>query len=476
MQVRTLEFRQRAREATSNETLRRALDKARDGFVAKRASAVQGFPAFDDYRSEARRVKDYTLSRLDEYLEQFERTASAAGTRVHWAATPEEARSIVRGICRDAGARVVTKGKTMVGEEVNLNEALEEDGLDVVETDLGEYIIQLAHEPPSHIIAPAVHKTREEITALFAEHHHSTPRTEVAELVNEARQVLRQRYLDADVGITGANLLIAESGATAIVTNEGNGDLTASLPRVHVQMAGIDKLVPTWEDASTVLRVLARSATGQDITSYTSFFTGPRRESDGEGPEEHHIVLVDNGRSEILATEFRSMLRCIRCGACMNHCPVYASIGGHPYGWVYPGPMGSVLSPLMLGIENAPDHPRACTLNGRCGSVCPVEIPLPDHLRRLREMQFEGGIVGRRYRWGIALWAWLASRPGLYQRASRIGAAVLHRLGGRRGRTARLPAGGGWTSQREFPTPPAGGTFMARWQRGDRAPRGNRQP
>lgn len=468
MDVRSLQFRERAREAVEDATLRQALERARDGFVAKRAKAVDELPDFAALTAEARRIKDHTLARLDGYLEQFERTAQAAGTEVHWAEGPEDARRIVREICTRTEARVVTKGKTMVGEEIGLNGALEQAGLDVVETDLGEYIIQLAEEPPSHIIAPAVHKTREQVSELFAKAHGTPPREGVAELVAEARSVLRRRFPEADVGITGANFLIAESGRGVIVTNEGNGDLTAGLPRVHVALAGIDKVVPTYEDCATLLRVLTRSATGQPATAYTTFFSGPRRADESDGPAEHHVILLDNGRSELLGGEFRSMLRCIRCGACMNHCPVYTAIGGHPYGWVYPGPMGAVLTPLLLGVEQAPDLPRACTLNGRCGSVCPVEIPLPEHLRRLRERQFEGGVLARRRRWALHAWGWLLQRPAWYRRATRWAARALAFAGGRRGRASRLPGAGGWTGSRDLPTPGRGGTFMQRWARGER--------
>ncbi len=461
-------FRLQAREALQDEHLRQALDRARDGFVAKRAHAVAGRPDFEALTAAAAQIKDGALERMEDHLQRFESHVTARGGCVHHAVDAQAARQAVLEICRSREARRVTKGKSMVGEEVGLNQALEGAGLEVTETDLGEYIIQLAGEAPSHIIAPAVHKTREQISALFAQHHGTPPRGEVAELVNEARSVLRERYLQADVGITGANFLVAETGTTVLVTNEGNGDLTACLPKVHVVIAGIDKVVPTFRETCTLLRVLARSATGQELTSYTSFFTGPAAEADGEGPTEYHVILVDNGRRAIRDSEFRPMLRCIRCGACMNHCPVYATAGGHAYGWVYPGPMGSVLTPLMLGLDQAPDLPRACTLNGRCGSVCPVQIPLPDLLRRLRERQYEGGVVSARYRWGTRLWGAVARRPWLYRPLSSLGARLLGWAGGTRGRVRRLPGAGGWVAARDLPTPTRGGTFIARWQRGER--------
>jgi L-lactate dehydrogenase complex protein LldF len=468
-QTRSHEFRTRAVEALRDETLRSALARAKDGFVLKRRVAFEALPEYEALRDRAVVIKNHTLENLDYYLERYEEAVTRQGGHVHWAATPEDACRIVVEICRDAGARSVTKGKSMVGEEVNVNEALEAAGMEAVETDLGEYIIQLAGELPSHIIAPAVHKTRGQISDLFHEHHAKyglTERlTEIPDLVNEARQVLRQKYLDADVGITGANFLIAETGSNIIVTNEGNGDLTNTLPKVHIVTAGIEKVVPTLEDATTLLRLLPRSATGQQITSYTTLSTGPRRTDDPDGPDQYHVVLVDNCRSAMLKDEFREMLRCIRCGACLNHCPVYGAVGGHAYGWVYPGPMGSVLTPLTLGLREAQDLPNACTLNGRCREVCPVRIPLPDLLRTLRHRQFEHHLGTRRARWALAAWGWLARRPGLYRQVTALQARALAFLAGRRGRLDALPLARAWFRGGRVLPAPQGDTFMAAWKR-----------
>jgi len=462
------EFVRRADAALRDPDLRRAMGKAKGGFVVKRRLAVDALPEFDELKRVAREVKEHTLHHLDWYLERFEREVKARGGHVHWASTPAEARAAVLGICRRAKAERVTKGKSMVAEEIALNEALEADGLDVMETDLGEYIIQLAEEPPSHIIAPAVHKTKDQITELFHQHHRrhgfTERQTEVAALVDEARQVLREKFLGADVGITGANFLVAETGSTVIVTNEGNGDLTNTLPRVHVVTAGIEKVVPTLEDATTILRLLGRSATGQEMSVYTTFSTGPRRADDADGPADFHVVLLDNGRSEMLGSEFHHMLRCIRCGACMNHCPVYQSIGGHAYGWVYVGPMGSVLTPLMVGLEEAANLPNACTLNGRCREVCPMGIPLPDLLRTLRMRAHEERLTPPRARIGLGAWAWLARRPRLYRAVVDLGIRVLGLAGRRRGRFRRLPLAGGWTGARDLPAP-QGETFQSAWRR-----------
>jgi L-lactate dehydrogenase complex protein LldF len=461
-------FQQQATAALRNVSLQRALAKAKSGFIDKRRMAIAALPEFDALRTKGKEIKDHALANLDYYLEQFESQVMANGGHVHWARDAQEACAAIVEICRRAGGRRVTKGKSMVGEEIALNAALQAAGLEVLETDLGEYIIQLAGEPPSHIIAPAVHKTREEVSQLFHEHHakYGLERvlTEIPELVTEARTVLRRGFLNADIGITGANFLIAETGSTVIVTNEGNGDLSNTLPRVHIVITSIEKVVPTLEDASALLRILARSATGQELTAYTTFSTGPRRAGDLDGPEEFHVVLLDNGRSTMLGTEFQEMLRCIRCGACLNHCPVYGAIGGHAYGWVYPGPMGSVLTPMFVGLQEAHDLPNASTLCGRCEEVCPVQIPLPRMLRQLRVREHESRVSARRTRFGLAAWALLARRPRLY--AAVMGAAVwgLGLLGRRKGRFRRLPLAGGWTAARDMPAP-AGETFQALWRK-----------
>jgi L-lactate dehydrogenase complex protein LldF len=459
-------FREQAHRALHDETLQQALHKAKGGFVDKRGAAILDFPDFEAARERGRRIKDHTLAHLDHYLERFETNVQANGGQVHWAADAESARDAIMEICRRAGARRVIKAKTMAGEEIGINEALETE-FETVESDLGEYIIQLAKEPPSHIIAPAVHKTREEISRLFDHHHHgrAEPRLrEVPDLVDEARRILREKFLAADVGISGANFMVADTGTIVLVTNEGNADLSTTLPRVHIAIAGIEKLVPTLGDASAMLRLLARSATGQDITAYTTFITGARRADDVDGPEEFHVVLLDNGRSRMLANEFREMLRCIRCGACLNHCPVYSAIGGHAYGWVYPGPMGSVLTPMFIGLDAARDLPNACTLNGRCGSVCPVKIPIQDLLRRLRDYQHEQRLTSATSRWALRLWSWAARRPRLYHLGTRIATSALRLVGGGRGSVSRLPLAGGWTAGRNLPLP-TGTTFQQAWKR-----------
>jgi len=460
-------FKSNAAHALSDEPLKRALAGIKHGFVANRARARGNLPEFEQLRDEAKAVKEHTLAHLDLYLEAYETKVIASGGHVHWASNADDARSAILKICQDAGAKTVTKGKSMVGEEIAINEHLEANGIEPVETDLGEYLIQIRDEPPSHIIAPAIHLTREQVEADFREKHTDLPDERVLEepsqLVAEARAILREKFLAADVGITGANLLIAETGTSVIVTNEGNGDLTQSLPRIHIVIASIEKAVPTLEDAMTILRVLARSATGQEFSTYTTFSTGPKRSDDPDGPDEYHVVLLDNGRTEMLGGDFHEMLRCIRCGACMNHCPVYGAVGGHAYGWVYPGPMGAVLTPSLIGIDEAGHLPNASTFCGRCEAVCPMRIPLPNLMRKWREREYEKGNTPPRYKAGLKLWAFVAKHPKLYQLLTGLAMPLLGKLGKDKGRFASLPFAGGWTRHRDFPTP-QGKTFQQRWR------------
>jgi L-lactate dehydrogenase complex protein LldF len=463
----TTTFPENVSKALSDGQLQYAMTETGPRFIQKRAKARDALPEFDQLRDQARDIKDHVLNHLDIYLERYEAKVKEAGGHVHWAEDAEEARAAILSICRNAGARLVTKGKSMISEEIDLNHHLAENGIQPVETDLGEYLIQIRNERPSHIIAPAVHLTRDQIEADFRKAHtHLDPKrdlTEIPALVEEARSVLRQKYFAADVGITGANFLIAETGTSIIVTNEGNGDLTQILPKVHIVIASIEKIVPTLEDASTILRVLARSATGQDFSNYTTLSTGPRRAGDPDGPEQYHVIILDNGRSNVLGTEFQDMLRCIRCGACLNHCPVYQAVGGHAYGWVYPGPIGSVVTPALVGIENAKHLPNASTFCGRCEEVCPMRIPLPRLLRHWREKEFERHLQPNAMRWGINAWAWLAKRPALYRKATALAARVLTNQGHGTGRLSKVPLASGWTEYRDFPAP-QGKTFHQLWK------------
>lgn len=469
MELRSAQFKPAARAALSDPDLQEAMAENRH-FAAHVRRQVAATGNFQPLRDQARTIKDHTLAHLDHYLERYEAAASARGIQVHWAATPEEAQAQVLAICRKAGARRVIKGKTMIGEEMGINAALARAGIQRFETDLGEYILQLADEPPSHINGPAIHKTLRQVQALFHEHHQGQGREDYlmdpADLLAEARRLLRQRFLDAEVGITGANFLIAEDGTHVLMTNEGNGDLTSLLPPLRIVLASIEKVLPTLEDAGSHLQLLALSATGQPLTSYTSIYGGPG----ADGPRECHVVLLDNGRSDMLAGDFRPMLRCIRCAACMDNCPVYNWVGGHAYGWIYPGPMGSVWTPSLNSLEETRDLPNACTLNGRCKEVCPMQIPLPDMLRELRNRQWRQHLTSAGSRLGLNLWAALARRPVLYHRASALLARVLAMAAGGRGRLRRLPLAGAWTAERDMPAP-QGATFQQLWQQQKRNPK-----
>jgi L-lactate dehydrogenase complex protein LldF len=459
-------FKENAHDALTDARLQGAMSFSRN-FVGRRAAAAARLPEFEALRDSAKAIKDHTLAHLDLYLEAYEQKVRASGGEVHYAQDAEEARKIIIELCKSMAAKSVTKGKSMIAEEIDLNHALEAAGIEPIETDLGEYIIQLRGEGPSHIIAPAIHLTAKDIEQEFRKAHGDLlPERSLAEpeqLLAEARQVLRAKFLAADVGITGANFLIAETGTSIIVTNEGNGDLTQILPQAHIVIASIEKIVPTLEDAAQLLRVLARSATGQDASVYTTLSTGPRRPGDPDGPRAYHVVLLDNGRSAMLGGAFEHMLRCIRCGACMNHCPVYQAVGGHAYGWVYPGPMGAVLTPSLIGVAEGGQLPNASTFCGRCEEVCPVRIPLPGMMRHWREREFERRLSPAPMRYGLGFWAFFASRPGLYRMATGVTARALHLVGRNKGRFASLPFAGGWTRYRDLAAP-EGATFQSQWR------------
>ncbi|WP_207063769.1 LutB/LldF family L-lactate oxidation iron-sulfur protein [Motiliproteus sp. SC1-56] len=467
MQINSPQFKERAKTALHDPSLQKALGNLRHGFPGKRAAAVARMPEFEQLRDEGRDLKNHVIEHLDFYLEQFETKVIEQGGQVHWARDAEEARKAILDICRKANAKTVTKGKSMVSEEINLNDYLEEHGVHPIETDLGEYILQLREDHPSHIIAPAIHLNLDDVSDIFSKKHGTERTDDPAALMQEAREMLRKQFVAADVGITGANFCVAETGSTLIVTNEGNGDLTQILPRVHVVIATIDKVVPTLEDMTLFQRLLARSATGQEFTVYNTLSTGPRRSDDQDGPEEYHVVLLDNGRSEMLGGDFQEMLRCIRCSACMNHCPVYGAVGGHAYGWVYPGPMGAVLTPKLIGIDKAGHLPNASTFCGKCESVCPVRIPLPKMMRHWREREFERHLSPKGVRLGLGAWSYFTRHPKLYRWLARAGSFGLKLMAGKKGRVHSLPLSKGWTAWREMPAP-EGGTFMDQWKKQQR--------
>ena len=452
-------FKARVDAALADPTLKVAIGRTTGTAERKRAAALVDFPQFDAARERGKRIKNHVIAHLDHYLVEFERNAIASGATVHWAATASDASRIVVQLCRRAGARRVTRVKSMLGEEIGLPHALDEAGFERVETDLAEHIVQLGGDTPSHIVWPAMHRTRDQVSAMFKKLHR-LPHTEetIEAMVDSARRELRDKFLSADVSISGANFLIADTGATCTVTNEGNAELSTTPARVHICTAGIEKLVPTMTHAFAMLRLLVRSATGADVTQYTTFHCGPKQLGDRDGPEEFHIVLVDNGRTRMLKEGLKDMLRCIRCGACMNHCIVFRQLGGHAYGGVYPGPMGAVLTPIFDGLESAREPVHACTLNGKCQEVCPVDIPLPTLLRGWRDRSWREGLEPATMRFGLGVFAFVASRPWLYHRGASIAVRVM-RLFKRGGWIRGMPGIGAWTAHRDFPAP-AKRTFM----------------
>jgi L-lactate dehydrogenase complex protein LldF len=463
------DFPQAARAALHDVRLQGALAHLKEGFQVRRAAAFAAFPIpFETSREQGRAIREAALSRLDELLIQFETQVRDAGGHVHWARDAAEARDVITAILKARGARTVTKGKSMVTEEIELNAHLSAHGINPVETDLGEYIIQLRNERPSHIVAPAFHLRREDVEASFRDKHKTLPPSRNLDnrpaLVSEARVVLRQYFESADAGITGANFLVAQTGTAIIVTNEGNGDLTRLLPRTHIVVAGIEKMVPRLEDASILLRLLTRSATGQEITSYVSFMSGPKRAGDADGPEDFHVVLLDNGRSALLASPAREVLQCIRCGACMNHCPVYGTIGGHAYGATYPGPLGAALDPGLDGLAKTYHLPNATSFCGRCESVCPVKIPLTRIMRHWRNENFARGIPSLAFNVGLKLWSSVALRPILYAMAARVAAKAMRRIAGRQVRLRSLPVLSGWFVVRDL-AKPAAQSFQSQWKK-----------
>ncbi len=469
MQVQSMTFKRRVAEKLNDPVLQANLRQVKGKFVTKRAESLLELDDVEATREAAKAIRNRVLANLDLWLEAFERAAIERGATVLWARDGEEVCHRVVDIARRHNVHKVIKSKSMVSEEAGLNRALEAAGIQPVETDLGEYILQINdNEPPSHIIAPVVHKSMEEVAALFEKVHHLPRKSVITDMTREAREVLRPHFLSAGMGISGGNFLIAETGSVALVTNEGNGRLCTTLPKVHVAITGIEKIVPTLEDLATLMRLLPRSATGQSITNYVSLLTGTKQEDESDGPEHMYFILVDSGRAELLGSEFQDMLRCIRCGACMNHCPVYQTIGGHSYGWVYPGPMGSVLTPLYVGIENAIDLPNAATLCNQCGVVCPVKIPLPELMRTLREKQIEKKLRPWSERLGLRLWGWVARHPALYALGTRIGVRYLNWLAGGTDRIPVLGVAPGWTEGRDFPAP-EGRTFRELYAAGRQA-------
>ncbi|HEX3178298.1 MAG TPA: LutB/LldF family L-lactate oxidation iron-sulfur protein [Methylomirabilota bacterium] len=466
----TTPLRDRAHDALGDRFLHEALDIATTKFIGLRREAFEAFPEGEALRDRARAIKEATLQRLDHYLEQLIDNVERLGGRVHFATTADEARDIILDIARRTGARMAVKSKSMATEEIHLNDALAAAGVTPVETDLGEYIIQLAHERPSHIIAPAIHKTKGQVAELFSRELGRTVAADPEELTRIARAELREKFLQADLGITGANFAVAETGTVVLVTNEGNGRMVTSLPRVHVAVMGVEKVVPSLTDLMVFLAVLAKSATGQKLSVYTTLVQGPRRAGELEGPDEFHLVLLDNGRIAQIGGTLREALYCLRCGACLNVCPVYRQIGGHAYGYTYPGPIGILLTAMLNGPRSVKDLAHASSLCGACADACPVRIDIPRMLIELRKEVDTKRIAPWPERAVFTALAWLLRRPRLYRLGGPLG-RLLQRPFVRGGRIRSLPLFfGEWTATRDLP-PVAARTFQERWAaRGRRAP------
>jgi len=422
-------FDENAKAALADSQLRGALRNATSLFGQRRLAATKTVTDWEGLRTQARTIKDDVLLHLDQYLEKFVANAESRGAQFHWARDAAEANSIICDLAKQRGARTIVKSKSMTTEETHLNVALEAANIQVVETDLGEYIIQLAEETPTHIIVPAIHKTKRQIAELFTEELGMAPTDDVDKLTRTAREQLRNRFAAADIGISGVNFGIAETGTIVILENEGNIRLTTSLPRVHIAVMGIEKILPRFADLDIFLKLLPRSGTGQRLTTYQSFITGTKTDKNAEGPEELHVVMLDNGRSRMLAHPVtRQSLACIRCGACLNACPVYQQIGGHAYGSVYPGPIGAVITPQLMGLEKTQQLPYASSLCGACREVCPVKIDIPRLLLHLRSEITEKSapnVTSANPRTGerLAFKVWQATmtRPWLYELSGKLG-------------------------------------------------------
>lgn len=445
-----------------------AVQQATNRFVSGRAARVAELPQWEELRQIGSDIRLHTIEKMDVYLTRLEEKVLAAGGHVHWAETAEDANQIVLQIARDHNVRTAVKSKSMATEEIGLNHALEQAGIQAIETDLGEYIIQLAGTGPSHIIVPAVHLKKEDVADIFSEKLDLRAPSDPVELARIAREVLRAKFLSAEMGISGGNFLVAETGTLVLVTNEGNGRMVTTMPDLHVAVVGIDKVIPDWESLTVFLKLLARSATGQKLSTYTQFITGPRSEEGEFGPKEFHLVLLDNGRSNILRDPIgREVFKCIRCGACANVCPVYKNVGGFAYGWFISGPIGAILSPQMLGTETARELPYASTLCGACADVCPVKIPIPTILRHLRRRvaqgdEFETAVIPVPVRVTAGLASLALAQNWIYRFGTRLLPAVMSIF--RRGNwisKAAYPLSR-WTRAR--PLPPFTARFRSWWK------------
>ena len=454
MELKANQFKQAAVIALEDIQLKTALDRGAKGADVARVLSMNETTDVDALRQQGRGAKLRALADLPDHLEQIEAHITARGGHVLWAVDAAEANHHVLDICREHDLKFGVKSKSMVTEELDLVPFLKGYGIDMLETDLGEFVVQVDESHPSHIVTPIMHMTKEKVHDLFVEKLGMNPMRDTVDpngMTKFARQLLRHKYLEADFGITGGNFMIAETGTVVICTNEGNGRLSTSLPPVHIAIVGIEKVVPTWEDFATLVQTLPRASTGQRMTVYNNLFNGPAA-GEGDGPQHFYLILVDNGRSDIYGTQYTEALACIRCGACLNTCPVYQNVGGHAYGSVYPGPIGSVITPLLRGVENASPLPFASSLCGACKAACPVDINIPDMLLMLRH-DLEGEQEAL-WRAGMKAWAFGFSHPLLYQVGGKVSSAVTEAMTDETDQdkiTELPPPLDGWTNSRDFP-------------------------
>jgi L-lactate dehydrogenase complex protein LldF len=447
-------FDERVQHGIENDFMRKSVSSAQGRFRSQKQAAATELGNWEDWRTLGEEIRSHTIENIDYYLQQLSDQVSKRGGKVYFAQTPEEANTYIQHVVQEKDAKKIVKSKSMVTEEIGLNHALEEVGAEVVETDLGEWILQLDEDPPSHIVTPALHKDRGQIRKTFAEKKGYDKSDTPEELGLFAREQLRKDFLHADIGITGCNFAVAESGAVTLVTNEGNARLVTALPDTQITVMGMERLVPTWEDLEVMVSLLTRSAVGQKLTSYVTSITGTRLEDEVDGPEEFHLVILDNGRSKILGTEFQAALHCIRCASCINACPVYRHIGGHAYGSIYPGPIGAVLTPLLDGYDEHKELPYASSLCGACTEACPVKIPLHEMLIRHRQIIVEkekkSPVAEKAMMKGYAKWA---SSPAAYKLSTKVARPAL-KLWTKDETITNGPGPlKGWTNSRHFPAP-----------------------
>ncbi len=462
----TFHLRDRTVKALKDDQMRQAVRKAVDRLSGNKDKAARELPNWEEWREQTKRIRQHTVMHLDYYLKLLTDNVRKAGGKVHFASTPEDARKIIAGLCKQYGAQKVVKSKSMVTEEIHLNKALEAGDIEVTESDLAEYILQLAGETPSHIIVPAIHKNRNQIAELFSKVAGEKVESDTPALTAFARKVLRNKFMTADIGITGCNFAVAETGSITLVTNEGNARLTTALPRVVISVMGMERVIPTFEDLETVLSMLPRNATGQKLTSYVSVINSPRQPDDIDGCEKFHLVIVDNGRSRMLADEeFRQALHCIRCGACFNVCPVYRQIGGHAYGSVYGGPIGSVITPLLENdMEYWGELAYASTLCAACTTACPAKIPLQDLLFKLRQRRVSAGHTQIIEKFAFNMWKRFFKLPGTYKFAMKAASLGQKPLVNNGYITAKLPLLANWTNSR-YMRAAADTTFRDEWEK-----------